>query len=357
MNTSRKIAASALVLAMAGTTLSPAFAFPAGGPGMGMNGGARGAGPMQMFDRFDGNGDGTITRDEVTTAIQQQIEAADTTGSGDLTLDEWKVAFADRAQYPQVRMFQRFDANGDGQITKDEFLAAADRMSQRRGPSGPRADRWDDDDDRRGQRAGRWDDDDDRRGQRAGRWDNDDDRRGQRAGRWSDDDDCYPRRGHGMKGHHSRMGHGPRAGFGGQMFANIDTNGDRQLSAAELGAYADTIFADGPIDLDGFKAVWAKWSEPMMVRSFQRMDANGDLKVTAEEMSQRATWMFDRMDRDGDGAINKADLGKMMQQRRDWDGKRGGWGSYDGRRGPGGGQGPRDGSGTGPRNGNGPNNN
>ncbi|MDD7909206.1 EF-hand domain-containing protein [Pseudovibrio exalbescens] len=307
----KSFAVATLALCVASTALSSAYAFPGGdGPGFGK----RGSGPMQMFDRFDANGDDTITKDEVNAALQEEFTTADTTGSGDITLEEWKVAFANRAQQPQVRMFQRFDGNGDGQITKEEFLNTAERMSSRM--------------ERMQQRMAKWD------GERG---------EGRRGGKEMRGDG--PRDGDGPRQGRRHGQDGPGGFMKGAKFASIDTNGDKKLSAAELSAYADTVFADGNVDLDGFKAIWAEWSEPMMVRSFQRMDADGSLTVTLEEFTTHAQFMFDRFDQDGDGSFTKTDLREAMKQH-----KRGGWGDRDGRRG----DGPRDGSG--PRNGAGPDN-
>jgi len=82
--------------------------------------------------RMDANGDGEITRDEVSQAATQRTEEAlshfdalDADGDGVVTQSERRRA-----------AFERMDGDGDGQITKSEFREARKdrrRMMQERG--------------------------------------------------------------------------------------------------------------------------------------------------------------------------------------------------------------------------------
>ncbi len=83
---------------------------------------------------------------------------------------------------------------------------------------------------------------------------------------------------------------------------------DGKISTEELGKLADKLFANGPLDLDGFKAATAEFKEPMYVRSFQRLDKNGDLTITMDEFMAPAQKLMQRLDRNHDGVITKADL-------------------------------------------------
>ena len=81
---------------------------------------------------MDANGDGEITRDEVSQIATQRTEEAldrfdalDADGNGVVTQGERRRA-----------AFNRMDGDGDGQITKSEFRAARKdrrRMMQERG--------------------------------------------------------------------------------------------------------------------------------------------------------------------------------------------------------------------------------
>lgn len=92
--------------------------------GMGMDG----MGMERMFERFDADGDGRLTQDEVAAARAARIAALDADGDGVVTRDE-AIAFAraeasDRAERRAGAMFDRADADGDGRLTAAEVLAA-----------------------------------------------------------------------------------------------------------------------------------------------------------------------------------------------------------------------------------------
>jgi len=104
-----------------------------GGYGPGMMKGKGGPGAM-MFGRFDADGDGTVTRTEFDAGHADMLNTADTNGDGAVSLDEFN-AFADdmrnemRAQHRAQRhawMFNRLDANDDGTVTADEIAPHAE---------------------------------------------------------------------------------------------------------------------------------------------------------------------------------------------------------------------------------------
>ncbi len=121
-------AAAALILAAAAAV--PALAQDhrggmRGGPGEGPGGAMMLDG---MFDRFDADGDGRITRTEVAAARAARIAALDADGDGVVTRNE-ALAFARaeasaRAERMAGRMFDRLDADGDGRLTAAEALSA-----------------------------------------------------------------------------------------------------------------------------------------------------------------------------------------------------------------------------------------
>jgi Ca2+-binding EF-hand superfamily protein len=119
--------------------------------------------------------------------------------------------------------------------------------------------------------------------------------------------------------HGDRDGEG-RGHRGGEMlrelFGAADTNGDQSVTAEELAALrtarlaAADANADGSLTLDEFQTVWLELMNPRMVDAFQNVDADGDAVITVAELEELEAKMMDRMDRNGDGAINRDDRGR-----------------------------------------------
>lgn len=85
-----------------------------------------------------------------------------------------------------------------------------------------------------------------------------------------------------------------------EKFAAADTNGDNLVTFAEFDAHAE--------------AEKARREAERRQRRFERLDADSDGYVTAEEMNaaegrrgNRGDRMFDRMDTDGDGILTEAE--------------------------------------------------
>ena len=94
----------------------------------------RGDGPMgpnieTMFQQFDTNGDGNVSREEIDAYMAQRFEDADTNGDGVLSPDEtFAAAEARRAEREEMRrrarsdaMFSRLDADGNGSLSTEEL--------------------------------------------------------------------------------------------------------------------------------------------------------------------------------------------------------------------------------------------
>lgn len=95
-----------------------------GGPG---HGGVHRPNPEKLFGRFDKNGDGKLTKDEMPERAQHFFSKLDTNGDGAVTKEEMAEAakrLADRRgkfKGPDVgKILERLDKNGDGKLTKDE---------------------------------------------------------------------------------------------------------------------------------------------------------------------------------------------------------------------------------------------
>ncbi len=129
---------------------------------------------------------------------------------------------------------------------------------------------------------------------------------------------------HGQKwdGHHGKHDYKRgRGGRGGAKFLQqFDANKDGALTKEELTTGLDKKIADNDKDgdnavsLEEFKAEWAKLTQDRMVRAYQRMDRDGNGKVTAEELKGPANDMFERMDRNDDGKLDKNDHKKRWFQ-------------------------------------------
>jgi Ca2+-binding EF-hand superfamily protein len=366
MNTLKKITIATLAVAVAGTALGTtltAYAQGGSGWGRGFGGGMHGA---RFMERFDLNGDGLITQEEANDAAAGRFAAADADSSGGVTLEEFKAAFAENSKDRKVRAFQRLDKDGDGAVTKEEFEKQTDRLFARldrndddtlerlRGPQGQGMGRGPGQGRGMGQGMGqgqgpRWqsdDSDEDARGRGPGM--------GPRAGqgeghgpRWGRDDDGWSGHRWGMHGRgHGHMNFaGPMGGRGGpggmnpmgMLFDTFDTDSDGKITRSEFEDIRGQLFAsadsdgNGSFDLDGFSSIWTTLMDGPAVRMFQGMDKDGDLTVTAEEHAERSRNMIERMDRNDDGVISKADF------------KRGGKDCGRGGRGHHGHQGPRHG--------------
>ncbi len=97
-------------------------------------------GPGEVFDRFDKDEDGVITEEEAMQAAgnaggrQKQDPAArfakmvenwDADGDGQISKDEWK---------GRPENFARFDGDGDAFVTEQEFVDGMAQMMKRRNP-------------------------------------------------------------------------------------------------------------------------------------------------------------------------------------------------------------------------------
>ena len=115
----------ALAAILAGTTglgvAGYAAAWPHGGKG--------------MVEKFDTDGDGSITQEEVEAYKAERFAEADANDDGSLTMEEIEnFREAERARMMEQhkqRMFDRQDEDGDGTISLDEFDQGSGKIFER----------------------------------------------------------------------------------------------------------------------------------------------------------------------------------------------------------------------------------
>ncbi len=109
------------------------------------------------------------------------------------------------------------------------------------------------------------------------------------------------------------MGHGP-GGMGMMMVLRLaDTNQDGALSQEEVDAFvagqvegADTDGTAG-VTLEEFQTIWLSMTRPMMVRTFQFFDTDGDAVISQEEIDARFGDVVAKFDRNDDGKLDRDD--------------------------------------------------
>lgn len=122
MKTPLKLTLAAATLGLLGASVALAA-----GPG------PFGKGPGLM--KLDANGDGVITREEVAAARAKRFAKRDANGDGVITAAELDAAIMKRLEKRKARLryrlLARLDADGDGKVTKDEFVNKRDRLFSR----------------------------------------------------------------------------------------------------------------------------------------------------------------------------------------------------------------------------------
>jgi hypothetical protein len=97
------------------------------------------------------------------------------------------------------------------------------------------------------------------------------------------------------------------------MMERYDANRDGALSQDEIDTNRTQWHGEfdkdksGDLSLAEFEALWLKARREMMVREYQEFDRDGDGKLTLDEYRAPLNAMVSRLDRNGDGLINKDD--------------------------------------------------
>lgn len=100
--------------------------------GMRHGGGGHGSGHMMgMMETFDTNGDGKLSQEEIDQTRSERFGGFDTDGDQALTLAEYEKLWLDAKRERMVDRFQHLDADGNGQVTAEEFKAPYAKMVRR----------------------------------------------------------------------------------------------------------------------------------------------------------------------------------------------------------------------------------
>jgi len=146
--------------------------------GMRKRHGGRGARGMMgaIMKKADANGDRAVTQEEIDTYRAGLVSGADVSGDGNLSLAEFETIYAQMIRERMVDVFQKLDADGDGQVTQAEmdkrFGNIVERMDRNQDGQLDRDDRA-----KRGHGKMRGDDDGKRQGDRDGKKHRDHDRK------------------------------------------------------------------------------------------------------------------------------------------------------------------------------------
>ncbi|MEP4031927.1 EF-hand domain-containing protein [Roseibium polysiphoniae] len=278
----------------------------------------------KFMERFDVNKDGVVNQAEVDEVVAKRFAEGDTDTSGAIDLAEFKAGFEEKTSRQRVRVFQHLDKDGDGTVTTEEFNDMTDRMFSRLDRDGNgELERMSGSRGGKPEQSKRMGHKDGERGpdQKAGKGKGPD---GEEKGKGREA--RGPRHEMEKRGHEGRHGSkGGKGGMRGRMMENIftmlDTNKDGKVTRAEFEDVRGKLFASadtdgsGGFELTDFSTIWMTMNEGRVVRMFQKLDADGDLSITAEEHAKRSANLVERMDRNGDDVVTKADFNRGKKAR------------------------------------------
>lgn len=75
----------------------------------------------QILKKVDADGDRAVTQGEIDTYRAGLVTTADTSGEGDISLDEFQTIYLELFRNQMVDAFQNLDEDGDGAVTQAEM--------------------------------------------------------------------------------------------------------------------------------------------------------------------------------------------------------------------------------------------
>ena len=226
-----------------------------------------------MLQKMDSNGDGRISLDEYLGAATARFQAIDAQNNGSIDAAEIAAspAAAARIDRRAEAVVRRLDTAGNGYVTPDEFVVAAQ--------------------------------------DRFARLDANHD------GRLTPDELAARHSGHAGA---SAAGNAPRhAEFARRRFDKLDANHDGSVTVDEYVAGAKALYSrfdarhDGKVTADDIAASPRAQKRALRVaaRLVSRMDSNGDGRVSRDEFLAAAKARFARLDRNGNGYLEADEAG------------------------------------------------
>jgi Ca2+-binding EF-hand superfamily protein len=222
----------------------------------------------RMLQKWDANGDGKISLDEYLAAASERFQQMDTQKSGRVSADQIANSpqARERIERRAERLVRHLDSAGHGYVTQDEFVAAAKT--------------------------------------RFAKLDRNND------GRITPDELSSPRRDKPMSD--------KRAQFAEQRFEKLDANHDGVVTLNEYVAAAIAKFKE--LDAAGNGRVTPEEianspraherAERVAEHIAKHLDQNGDGLVSKDEFLAAARQRFARMDKNGDGFITADEIGQ-----------------------------------------------
>ncbi len=80
---------------------------------------------QHMFEKHDANKDGNLTKSELPDRMQRHFDKVDKDGNGSLTKEEVTLAHQERKEKRLTAMMMRFDTDSDGKVSEAEVVAFA----------------------------------------------------------------------------------------------------------------------------------------------------------------------------------------------------------------------------------------
>jgi Ca2+-binding EF-hand superfamily protein len=226
---------------------------------------------QHMLQKMDTNGDGRISEQEFLAAATARFQTIDSTNTGRVNAQQMLAspAAAQRVQQRAKRFVRRLDTAGNGYVTQDEVVAAAQKRFARMDRNGD--------------------------------------------GKLTPDELTLR---HGRHAAAHRAPDERRATFAQKRFDKLDTNHDGVVTKDEYVAAATARFQQ--LDSQGTGKVTAaqiasspkaqQRAQHAVDHIVQRLDTNGDGAVSQDEYLAAAKKRFSRMDRNDDGFIDADEM-------------------------------------------------